>query len=80
MASLITPVTTTSPVTFSHPLSIKLDDSNFLLWNQQVEAIIAAHKLHRYAVNPQIPQQFASESNRLLGVQTEEYERWYVQD
>lgn len=36
-------------------LSIKLDDKNFLIWNQQVEGVVATHKLHRLLVNPKIP-------------------------
>lgn len=69
-----------APVTFAHPLSIKLDENNFLLWSQQVEGVIAAHKLHRYVVSPQIPSEFASEADRALNVRTAAYERWLVQD
>lgn len=41
------------PVTFAHPLSMKLDD-NFLLWSQQVQEINIEHKIHRLIVNPLI--------------------------
>lgn len=67
-------------VSFAHPLAIKLDDSNFLLCNQQVEAVIIAHKLHRYVVNPTIPPRYASEADRVLDFQTDEFQKWYVQD
>lgn len=70
----------TALVSFAHPLSIKLNDKKFLLWNQQVEGVIIAHKLHRFVVNPIIPQKYASESNRVQDLVTEEYQRWIVQD
>lgn len=69
-----------SPVMFTHALSIKLTDNNFLLWNQQLEGVICAHKLHRYVVNPIIPVKYATETDRELDLQTEDYQRWLVQD
>lgn len=67
-------------LTFNPSLSIKLDDQNYLLWKQQVEAVIIAHKLHRCVVNPVIPPPFTSESNRTLGILLEAYQLWVVQD
>lgn len=72
--------TSPAPTSFNPSLSIKLDDQNLLLWKQQVEAVIIAHKLHRYVVNPMIPPQFTSESNRALGIESEAYQLWVVQD
>lgn len=69
-----------SSVSFTHPLSIKLDDANFLIWNQQVEAVIAAHKLHRFVVSPIIPLKYSSEADRVLDQINPEYEKWLVQD
>lgn len=57
-------VSSPAPVSFTQPLSIKLDDQNFLLWNQQVEAVITAHKLHQFVVNPLIPLKYALETDR----------------
>lgn len=62
------------------PLSIKLDEKNYLLWNQQVEAVIIVHKLHRYVINPLIPMKYASEFDREMDLVTDEYQRWLVQD
>lgn len=67
-------------VTFVPPLSLKLVDKNILLWAQQVEAIITAHKLHRFVLNPLIPAKYATEIDRNLEVQTPEYQQWLVQD
>lgn len=69
-----------SPVSFSHALSIKLDDKNFLLWCQQVEGVIAAHRLHRFVVNPIIPLKYASEDDMELDLMTDVYQKWLVQD
>nr|KYP58987.1 hypothetical protein KK1_014412 [Cajanus cajan] len=65
---------------FNHSLSIKLDDSNFLLWNQQVEAIIITYKLHQFVVNPLIPTKFASDVNHDLDHVSDAYQQWLVKD
>ncbi|CAJ2642450.1 unnamed protein product [Trifolium pratense] len=64
----------------THSLTIKLDDKNFLLWSQQVNGVITAHNLHRFVVNPQIPLQFASVTDRLDGKNSEEYQKWLFKD
>lgn len=78
--SVLTPASPATPVSFTHALSIKLDDKNFLLWSQQIEGVIAAHKLHHFVVNPLIPLKYANEHDRDLDLSTEEYQRWLVQD
>jgi histone deacetylase 1/2 len=64
----------------THSLTIKLDEKNFLLWNQQVNGVITAHNLHRFVVNPEIPLQFASVADRLDGKNSDEYQRWLFKD
>jgi len=58
----------------------KLDSENYLLWCQQVEPVIKAHKLHHFLVNPSIPLKFKtvadSDANRI----SPEYEAWEQQD
>lgn len=61
-------------------LTIKLDDKNFLMWNQQVTGIITSYKLHRLLVNPTIPAQYTTEADRIAENLSDEYERWLVQD
>lgn len=68
------------PISFSHPLSIKLDEKNFLLWNQQVQVVITAHKLHRFLVNPIISILYKTEANHALDLVSDAYQRWLVQD
>src|ERR1043165_2122062 len=67
-------------IVFGPKLSIKLQEKNFLLWNQQVEGIILSHKLHRFVVNPQIPSMFKNEEDRRANVHSNEYEAWITQD
>lgn len=61
-------------------LSIKLDDQNFLLWNQQMEEVITSHKLHPLLVNPEIPQKYDSENDRLIDRVSDAYNKWLVKD
>ncbi|KAI5399274.1 hypothetical protein KIW84_064587 [Lathyrus oleraceus] len=65
---------------FSPKLSIKLQEKNFLLWNQQVEGVILSHKLHKMVVNPRIPPMFKSSNDRLENLIYEAYEEWMVHD
>lgn len=65
---------------FAPSLSIKLDDKNFLLWSQQVEGVIASHKLHRFVVNPLIPMMYAPETHCELDIVSEAHDKWIVQD
>ncbi|PNX94499.1 retrovirus-related Pol polyprotein from transposon TNT 1-94, partial [Trifolium pratense] len=64
----------------THSLTIKLDEKNFLLWNQQVNGVITAHNLHRFVVNPEIPLQYASVTDRLDGKSSDEYQKWLFKD
>lgn len=57
-----------------------LDDKNFLLWRQQVEAVIKGLGLQRFVVNPEIAPQFLSENDRVASNVSEEYRRWEQQD
>jgi len=70
----------TTPIIFSYVISEKLSDTNFLVWKQQVEPVIKAHRLHRYLVNPSIPLQFLSLADHELGIENPEYTTWETQD
>lgn len=43
---------TGSANTFAPKLLIKLQESNFMLWNQQVKGVILSYKLHKIVLNP----------------------------
>lgn len=61
-------------------LSIRLEEKNFLLWNQQVEGVITSHKLHRLLIDPEIPPQFTTNEDWLNQQYSDKYEKWLVQD
>lgn len=69
-----------APVQFAHPLSIKLDEKNFLLWTQQVEGVSTAHRLHCFVVNPTIPQKYINQRDLEADLPSVEYEKWLIQD
>src|ERR1044072_7540807 len=64
----------------SHTIAEKLTDKNFLLWKQQVEPVIIAHRLHPFLVHPQIPAKYASDEERLSGIVSEEFRSWEQKD
>lgn len=59
-----------SPITVSHPLSVKLDDKNFLLWQQQILYAVNGHDLGVYIeVESVVPERSSSK-----------YQSWHKQD
>lgn len=64
---------TTPPAIFSYSIWKKLSNTNFLLWKEQVEFVIKAHRLHLLLVSPQIPSQFLSLSNCDLRIENPKY-------
>ncbi|XP_019442260.1 PREDICTED: uncharacterized protein LOC109346975 [Lupinus angustifolius] len=67
-------------VTFSHNVSVKLSEKNYFIWKQQVEAVLASHRLERFVVNPQIPFRFLSEEDRDLQRMNPAFLQWEEQD
>jgi len=80
MGTPLEPKTTSSPVLFSYTISEKLTNTNFLLWKQQAEPVIKAHRLHRYVVNPQIPPQFLTPSDCHTTTENPDFSLWETQD
>lgn len=64
-ANTSTMVLSGSTNNFAPKLSIKLQETNFLIYNQQVEGVNLSHKLHTVLVNPHIPPMFKIENNWL---------------
>lgn len=67
-------------VNFSYAITVKLNEDNFLVWKQQVEPVLKAHRLHHYLNNSKIPPQFLSMSNRVVGIENPAYNAWELQD
>ncbi|KAM6582052.1 hypothetical protein CsatB_009054 [Cannabis sativa] len=68
-----------SPIYFSHNLSIRLNDHNFLLWKQQVMAAIRGNRLYSYITNDH-PPQFLTEQDQHSKTFDPSYLDWEVQD
>jgi hypothetical protein len=64
----------------THSLTIKLDEKNYLLWQQQVNGVITAHNLHRFILDSKIPLKFNSDADRLSDTISDEYRKWLTQD
>lgn len=57
-------------VTFNHPISVKLDEKNYLLWKQQVLAAINNHELQDFIeCESTIPDRLSSD-----------FQAWHKQD
>lgn len=65
---------------FSHSLSIKLDDTNFLLWRQQVYVAIRNHKLGNFISKDFIPPKFVTTENLNVRVLNPDFIDWDQQD
>jgi hypothetical protein len=52
-----------SSSTFSQMVSCKLDEKNFLTWQQHVYAVLRAHQLESFVINPKVPLKFLSEED-----------------
>ena len=56
---------------FGSKLSSKLQENNYMLWNQQVEGVILTQRLYKVVVNPRIPVKFKTPQNQF------EFNIWY---
>ena len=52
-----------TPHTFSTPISLKLNDDNFILWQQQVTATVHGLNLSQFLEHPSSPPQFLTAEN-----------------
>ena len=66
--------------TFSQTVACKLDEKNYMNWHQQVNAVLRAHQLEKYVVNPVVPLKYLSEEDRAAGTINPEFTNWDRQD
>jgi hypothetical protein len=69
-------VTVAASKTFKHVVSVKLDDSNYLQWKQQVEGVLRGTKLVKCVVSPIIPPVFLNDADRETGSENPAYTEW----
>ena len=72
--------TRSGPVSFTHALSIKLNQDNFLLWSHQVLAAIKGHKLLHFIKSSVKPLQYLSDADKQNGIMNPEYLDYEQQD
>jgi len=80
MAAETNSVPSSSASQFFYPILEKLEDSNFLLWRQQVEPVIKSHWLQRFVANPSIPVRFLTDADRDADNENPAYSAWEQQD
>ncbi|KAM6595209.1 hypothetical protein CsatA_005733 [Cannabis sativa] len=68
-------------VVFSHKLSIKLDNENFLLWRPQFVSADKGHQLLNF-ISPNFtpPQKFLSDRDEEAGLIDPQFVQWEIQD
>lgn len=71
----------TNVISFNQPISVKLDDKNFLLWKQQILYAISGHELEKFIEGPNSwPQKYDSSEKEAAGEVSDEFKRWKKQD
>ena len=70
------------PVVFTHSLSMKLDNGNYLLWRPQVSAVIRCQKLQDFILDMVIrPLMFLTEADRAWNkLVNQEFLNWEQQE
>ena len=64
-------------MTFNHPLQLKLDDTNFLLWEQQALAAIYGHRLEKFLDrSTPVPPQFSTSEDKHNQILFEDFLQW----
>ena len=61
---------------FSNPVSLKLDEENYLPWKDQAEATIEGHDLLHHITGKSIPKKFATQEDQENEVVSVEYQNW----
>jgi Reverse transcriptase (RNA-dependent DNA polymerase)/gag-polypeptide of LTR copia-type/GAG-pre-integrase domain len=81
ISSTIIPILSTSPslASLNQPISIKLDDTNFLSWQSQVVPALHGHGLYQFIQNPNPHSPALTDSSGALTLNPA-YEAWHRQD
>ncbi|XP_072066105.1 uncharacterized protein [Arachis hypogaea] len=65
----------------SHPISLKLNKENYLLWKQQVLPAIRGHNMQQHiASDSQLPPKFMSQEDEVRGILNPEFLVWQQKD
>ena len=69
-----------APVTFSHPLTTKLNNTNFIIWRKQVMATIRGHCLQSFIFGASPPLKFLTDQDKQACNVNQDYLDWEQQD
>ena len=70
-----------TPISFNNLMTIRLSNSNFLIWRKQVLSAIHGHKLQDFLLESKTPpKKFLSAEEESLGTINQEYLDWEHQD
>ena len=61
-------------------MSVKLDDTNFYIWRQQVDGVIRSHKLSDFVFKPAIPDRYLSDADRVSDTVNPAFLVWEQRD
>lgn len=67
-------------MSFQLKISEKLDEKNFLLWQQQVDPFVNANNLQNYLYLHDIPSRFLTEEDCVANRENPSYSTWITQD
>jgi len=73
-------VSASTSKTFKQVVLVKLDDTNYLQWKQQVEGVRHGTKMVKHVVLPQIPPVFLNDVAREARTENTTYTEWEEQD
>lgn len=69
-----------SLIVFSHPLTTKLEDKNYLPWHQQITSAVQGHGLDDFLFTNSMPDQFLTAEDRLTNRINPALVLWLKQD
>jgi len=73
-------VTAAASRNFKQVISMKLDDTNYLQWKQQVEGVLRGTKMVKHVVSPSIPPVFLTDAAHEAGNENPAYTEWEEKD
>ncbi|MCI28898.1 retrovirus-related Pol polyprotein from transposon TNT 1-94, partial [Trifolium medium] len=61
-------------------ISLKLDEKNFKQWKQQIFGVIRGFDLQKYITEPEIPEKFLTDDDRVAGNANPLHQEWEKHD
>lgn len=71
---------TSGVISFSHNVSVRLNEKNFLLWKQQIVSAIYGYGLEKHLTEEHIPPKFKNVQEETAAILNPEFSNWRRQD